>query len=97
MVQCRERLALVAKTLQDLFGADSRLDHLDGDALAIILVIALPQIDHRHAAMPNLADDTVRANFRSFGDPGLAGDQFAHNLQGRRLNEMLGCFLVSQQ
>src|SRR5271163_4075353 len=59
MVQRRKCLPLIAKTLEDLLGVNSGLDHFYSYLLAIVLVVALAQINHRHAALPNLADNAV--------------------------------------
>src|ERR1022692_2230242 len=60
MVQRRQGLALIAEPLQDLFGVDSRLDHFYRNLLAIVLVVALAQVNHRHASLAYLADRPVR-------------------------------------
>src|SRR5208282_3283012 len=75
MVQCREGLSLIAKPLQNLLGVDSGFDHFYRNLLAIILVVTLAQINHRHSALPNLADDAVRPNPSSLHLPRPRGKQ----------------------
>ena len=38
------------------------LQHFDGYTFAILVIRTLGQINYRHAALPNLADDAVRPN-----------------------------------
>ena len=62
VVQCCQGLPLVAKTAQDFILIRTRLQHFDGYTLAILFIRTFSQINDRHAATPNLAQDAVRAN-----------------------------------
>src|ERR1039458_354624 len=77
MVQRRKCLSLIAETVKDLLGVDSGLDHFYRNLLPIVLVVALAQIHHRHAALPNLADDAVRPNPSSRHRTRLRGQQIS--------------------
>src|SRR5271169_3436447 len=44
MVEGREGLPLIAKTMEDLFSVDSRLNHFNRNLFAIILIVALAEI-----------------------------------------------------
>ncbi len=48
--------------MENLLALDSRLQHLDGNALAKFAIVALAEIDHRHAAVSDFAGDPVRAH-----------------------------------
>ena len=54
-----KRLALQAKALQDLGAVLAGSQHLDRDALLVLLVGALREINDRGAATPRFADDSI--------------------------------------
>ena len=58
MNQAGEDLPLGAKTLYDFGGVEAGADELERDLLAILLVVALGQVDVAHAA---LADQLFEA------------------------------------
>ncbi|MFZ0800618.1 MAG: hypothetical protein WAN70_00500 [Terriglobales bacterium] len=62
VVQSCQSLSLVAKTPKDFILLGPWLQHFDGYTFAILVIRTLGQIDYRHAALPNLADDAVRPN-----------------------------------
>ena len=62
MVECREGLALVAKSMENLLGIDSGLNHFDRNLLAIVLIVPLAEIDDCHAAVADLAENAIGAN-----------------------------------
>ena len=70
-------LSLVAKTPEDFILLRPRLQHFDGYTFAILVIRTLRQIDHRHAALPNLADDAVRPNPFSRHRTRLRGQQIS--------------------
>ena len=81
MVQCCQCLAFVAEAAKDVILASTGFDHLDGHALAVLAISSLRQIDHRHTAVPTLADNSVSTDLLSHH--GVTGK--GRNLTGGRL------------
>src|SRR5580704_4938258 len=77
MIKCCECLSLVAETVKDLFGVDSGLDHFYRNLFAIVLVVALAQINYRHAALADLPDNSVRPNSSSRHRARLRGQKIS--------------------
>ena len=55
VVQRRECLALLLKSMEDFLTVQSGFDHLDGGSFLELIVGASGQIDRPHAAAPDLA------------------------------------------
>jgi hypothetical protein len=77
VVQSCQGLSLVAKTPEDFIPLSPWLQHFDGYTLAILIIRALGQIDDRHAATPNLAEDAVRPDPFSRHRRRLHGEQIS--------------------
>ena len=61
MIEAGENLALAPETLQQVFAVRAGLNDLDGDSLAELGIIAFGQVNHAHAAAPDLAQKAIRA------------------------------------
>src|SRR5580658_2050644 len=59
MVESREGLALVAKSMENLLGIDSGLNHFDRNLLSIVLIVPLAEINDCHAAVADLAENAI--------------------------------------
>jgi hypothetical protein len=66
MVQIGKELSFCKKTAENLFALDTGQQHLDCDFL-LIFVNPVRQIDDAHAALSELADDTVMPNLLTRG------------------------------
>ena len=65
MVQLRQDLALLPEPAHHGAGVRVAPHQLDGDALAVLLVVPLGQVDGAHAAPPDLAQDPVGTDARA--------------------------------
>src|SRR5262249_24542733 len=83
MIQCGQCLPLAEKSFPDRLVSSPTAHHLDGDALARLLVSALAQIHHRHTALAAVADNPVCAD--------LPADQLASlvDIRHRRFTPIL--------
>ena len=59
MAEVGKDLHLIAEAFANRFAAEAGFDQLDRDLLAIVLVVALREIDGAHAAVTDLAQDLV--------------------------------------
>src|SRR5262249_56681285 len=62
VVEAREYLAFVSKPAQDELGVHAALDEFYRDSLFELIVGAFREIDSSHAALSDLADDSVWAD-----------------------------------
>ncbi len=65
MIEAGEDLAFGQEAAEDLVTIHPALDQLEGDALLKVAVRALGEVDDAHAAVPQLADQTVGADERA--------------------------------
>ena len=106
MLEGGEDLPLVAEAAQDLVGVHAALDDLERDALLELLVRALGQIDHAHAAAADLLDDAVRPDAHAGSERRVvAGKAVRVQLGEERCGEgvdgvadrLLGCRLALEE
>src|ERR1041384_2663131 len=94
MIETREYLALVAKTLHDEIRIHAPLDELQGHASCEIRVITFGEIYRAHAATSNFTDDLVKpdalANHR-------ATVRLSDRGERRFFQKLSGGFLSRQQ
>ena len=96
MVERGEDLTLGAEARQHTIRVHATPDQLDRDALLILLVGALGEIDGAHAAMCDLVKQMIRADDSLHGRH-IVGDQARNDRWRRRLGDEAVGMLVRRE
>jgi len=88
-------LALMAETGHHSGGTQATLDHFEGHELAVMLVIALSQVDRAHTASPDLPEHAIGSQ-SSANQRRLVQHRGSFRFNGREHDRFVGTVRTEQ-